>query len=51
MNSTFSLPDYAVFITMMVASFGIGIYHAFTSSNNKEGKKWNDYANIVMCML
>ena len=51
MNLTFSVPDYAVFITMMVASFGIGIYHAFTSSNNKEGKKWNDYANIVMCML
>jgi len=33
---SFTLPDYAVFITMILVSFGIGIYNAVKSTNNKE---------------
>ena len=34
----FSTADFAVFVTMLVISFGIGIYHAVVSPNSKEGK-------------
>ena len=34
----FSTADFAVFVTMLVVSFGIGIYHAVVSPNSKEGK-------------
>lgn len=32
----FSTADFAVFVTMLVVSFGIGIYHAVVSPNSKE---------------
>ena len=42
----FSAADYAVFVTMMVVSFAIGIYHAVKSANNKEGQAHFDSDEI-----